>query len=443
MKIFPLIVLFIIVPRIATGQVTLVSGPMVGHVDMREARLWVHLSGEATVWARYADSATPRRSYSTTPVRTSAQHGYVATLVCDSAEPGRTYFYTIVVDGKDVVRPYPTFFRTQPIWKWRPTPPPTRTMALGSCFYVNEEGYERSSGGYGANYHICRIIDSIHPDVMLWLGDNVYLREPDWGSRSGMLKRYSHTRALPELQPLLARTAHYATWDDHDYGPNDADRGWHLKDDARDVFRLFWPNPSCGLRGQGITAQFSMADVDVFLLDDRWWRSADKRMDQPRTMIGQEQFDWLLDALHASTATFKIIALGSQVLTDNLRKECYSRMPEERQRLLDALENSGINGIVMVSGDIHASELSRLDRPGRYPLYEFTCSSLTAGSNKDIDQQSNRYRIPGTTVGVNNAGFITVSGPAKARSLTFRVVDANGTERWSRTITEQELSMPK
>ena len=59
------------------------------------------------------------------------------------------------------------------------------------------------------------LIQSIkNPDFMLWLGDNTYLRESDWNSRTGFIKRYPHTRALSELQPLLASTHHYATWDD-------------------------------------------------------------------------------------------------------------------------------------------------------------------------------------------------------------------------------------
>lgn len=436
--------LFVLAGLIGSGiavyaQVALVSGPMVGHVDMREARLWVQTQRAADVYAEYADSANPRKRWRTATVRTHAGMGYTATLVCDSVEPGRTYTYSIVVDGTPQQCPFPMRFRTQPVWKWQKTDPPTLTMALGSCHYVNQAGYERSTGGYGANMHIFTHINARTPDVMLWLGDNVYLREPDWNSRSGIFKRYSHTRALPEIQPLLARTAHYATWDDHDYGPNDSDRGWFLKNDARDAFMAFWPNPSYGRDGQGIYTQFALADVDVILLDDRWWRSPDHRKDEPRTMLGAEQFSWLIDVLHASTATFKLIAIGSQVLTDNLRKECYARMPEERQKLLDAITASGVKGVMLLSGDIHASELSKLDRPGTYPLYEFTCSSLTAGNNKDIDQQSNTYRVPGTTVGINNFGMITVTGAAKQRKLILRVIDHEGNERWVRELSETEL----
>lgn len=422
-----------------THAQSLLSGPMLGHVDMREARIWVQTAEPSDVTVEYADSLTPTRWWRTAVQATQSTNAHTATLVCDSVEPGRTYVYRVLVNGKVQQRPFPMRFKTPIVWKWQKTDPPTMTMALGSCFYVNQDGYERSTGGYGSNYQICSVINQRSPDIMLWLGDNVYLREPDWNSRSGIFKRYSHTRALPELQPLLARTAHYATWDDHDFGPNDSDRGWHLRSDARDAFMSFWPNPSYGRNGQGIFTVFAMADVDVIVLDDRWWRSPDKRTDESRTMLGAEQFSWLMDVLHASTATFKLVAIGSQVLTDNLRKECYARMPEERQRLLDALAAAKIPGVLFLSGDIHASELSKLERPETYPLYEFTCSALTAGSNKEIEKQSNAYRVAGTAVGANNAGFITVTGGAKQRKLILRVVDFEGVERWTREITEQEL----
>jgi alkaline phosphatase D len=30
--------------------------------------------------------------------------------------------------------------------------------------------------------------------------------------------------------------SHYAIWDDHDYGPNNADKSYHLKETSRKVF---------------------------------------------------------------------------------------------------------------------------------------------------------------------------------------------------------------
>lgn len=436
-----LLVAALFIPVLLHAQQSLLqAGPMLGHIDMQEARIWIQTKSDADVYVTYRDSADADQSFRTQTIRTSERTACTATLVADRVRPGRTYLYDVHINGKACRFGYPTRFRTQPIWKWRPDPPPTYTIALGSCFYVNEEGFERSTGNYGSDYEIMTAIRTKRPDFMLWLGDNTYLREPDWNSRAGILHRYTHTRSLPELQPLLASTAHYAIWDDHDYGPNDADRSWWGKYNTLEAFRLFWCNPSYGVMDRpGITTSFEAGDVQFFLLDDRYYRAANNRKDGERTILGNDQIEWLIDALSSSTATFKIVAVGSQFLTDNVRKECFARMPEERRKIIDMITHNGIKGVLFVSGDIHAAELSKLDRPDTYPLYEFTCSSLTAGANAGINEQSNAFRVPGTAVGQHNFGTVTVSGPSKKRVLTLRVFDKSGQELWNRAITEGEL----
>ena len=51
---------------------------------------------------------------------------------------------------------------------------------------------------------------------MLWLGDNVYLRE-DFHGQQSIYDRYTHT-STPEMANLLSSASNYAIWDDHDYG---------------------------------------------------------------------------------------------------------------------------------------------------------------------------------------------------------------------------------
>jgi alkaline phosphatase D len=421
------------------------SGPMLGHIDFREATIWLQTVNESNVQIKYRTPNTENRGeknkeYSTATIRTTREQGYTAKLVCDSVEPGTTYTYDVYVNGSVVPRPYPTTFTTPAVWKWRPQDPPTFTCAIGSCTYVNEERFDRPGTPYGSDYSIFTSIHALRPDIMIWLGDNTYLREPDWNSRSGIYHRWTHTRALPELQPLLASTAHYAIWDDHDYGPNDADRSYWAKDITLEAFSTFWCNPSAGVMGKpGITTTFERGDVQFFLLDDRYYRSPNGRTTGDRTILGEHQIQWLIDALAASTATFKIVAVGSQFLTDNLRKECFARMPEERARIIDLITKEKISGVVFISGDIHASELSKLDRPGTYPLYEFTCSSLTAGANTKIAEQSNTYRVAGTEVGQHNFGTLTFSGAKGARTLTMRTFDINGKQLWERVLSESDL----
>ncbi len=437
-----LIVILCSIGSFAQSQIR--SGPMVGHVDMRSAKIFVQTWNEASVRITYRDNKVGK-GLSTSTQRSRAENANTLIFELDSVEPGRTYTYNVIVDDQAVDVGVPTTFTSQPVWKWRGTTLPPVNIALGSCHYVNEAGYERfdSAGverGYGSEYEIFAAIAAAKPDAMVWLGDNTYLREPDWNSRAGILKRYSHTRALQESRALFASTPNYATWDDHDYGPNDADRSWWGKHLTLEAFKLFWPNPSYGVMDKpGVTTTFEIADVQVFLLDDRYYRSANDRKDGVRTILGEHQLTWLIDALASSTATFKIIAVGSQFLTDNLRKECFSRIPQERQLIIDLITLNKIPGVVFVTGDIHAAELSKLERKDAYPLYELTTSSLTAGSNKDIAQQSNTFRVAGTAYGGHNFGLLAVSGMKGARVLTIQLMSKDGKELWRREISEAEL----
>jgi alkaline phosphatase D len=421
----------------ARGQdAAIQSGPMVGHGEAREVKLWVQTTGAAEVHFRYHDATNPDREWRTASVRTSASTAYVAEAAADSVEPGRRYVYEVWIDGREAERPYPLSFQTPMLWQWRTDPPPF-TIALASCFYVNEPVVDRPGNPYGSNFQILEALTARAPDLMLWLGDNTYLREVDWWSRTGILRRHTHTRSLPELQPLLGSTHHLAIWDDHDYGPNDSDRAYVGKGWTREAFDLFWANPPAVPDLGGITTTFEWADVQFFLLDDRWHRSPNDRRTGEREMLGEAQIEWLVDALASSHARFKIVAVGGQVLNPAARFENYATYPEERAHLLEAIEAEGITGVIFLTGDRHHTELTRLDRAGTYPLYDLTVSPLTAGlASPDT---TNTLQVEGTYVREHNFAILSFDGPRDERRLTISIVGADGAERWSRTILASEL----
>lgn len=431
----------LLLPRPGTAQDDrLRSGPMVGYSTMKEVLLWAQTEGPSSVHFEYWVEGRPGRTWSTDTVRTRGEEAFVAKAVADSLEPGREYRYRVHVDGERVERPYPLRFQSQELWQWR-RDPPDFTMALGSCAYVNEERYDRPGDPYGGGYGIFRAIHERDPDVMLWLGDNTYLREADWNSRSGVLHRYSHTRSLEELQPLLASTHHYAIWDDHDYGPNNSDRSWWNKETTLEAFELFWGNPCYGVGDAGgITCRFRWHDVEVFLMDDRWHRAPNRRTTGERDYLGEEQLEWLVDALVSSQAPFKIVAVGGQVLNPVDRFESYANYPAERRELLDRLREEGVSGVLFVTGDRHFTELSVLERgDDAYPLHDLTVSPLTAGPYRDADEEPNRLREEETLVTERNFAVLEFSGPREAREMTIRVHDRNGDEEWSRTLRADEL----
>lgn len=437
--LFGLLVMAAPHPGTAQAAHVLRSGPMVGAAEMREVRLWAQTTRPALVQIVYWDSAAPVKRFRTAAVRTEARSAFTAHLLADSVRPGITYRYELRIDGVAVPRPYPLRFRTPSLWQYRSDPPPIR-IALGSCFYVNEPEFDRPGTPYGSDYGIMTTIAAQHPDIMLWLGDNTYMREADWYTRTGMLHRYSHTRALPELQPLLAATSHYAMWDDHDYGPNDSDHSFRERFLSREVFDLFWPTARPGADGGGgITSTFEWQDVQFFLTDNRWYRNGQDRKTGAKAYLGAAQIEWLIDALHASRAPFKFVAIGGQTVNNSVTFENYATYAEERKHLLERIAAENIPGVIFLSGDKHWTELSRMPRDGTYPLYDLTVSSLTAGTSSGWKGEKNDYRVEGTVLQEHNFGILEVTGPRGDRVLTIRILDKDGKERWTRRIAASEL----
>lgn len=410
------------------------SGPMLGYVDMKEALVWVQTTGPASVQMMYWDSTAAGQKFVSEAVQTIKKDAFTAKLIADEVEPGRTYFYQIKINGKVVERPYPTLFRTQPLWQFR-SEPPNFSIAAGSCTYINEEKYDRPGRAYGTEYGIFGSIADKKPNLMLWLGDNAYLREPDFYSWTGIAHRYTHSRSLPEMQPLLAACPHLAIWDDHEYGPNDADRTYIMKDKTRHAFECFWGNPTFGTDGlHGITSFYQYGDVDIFLCDDRYFRAPNDCGSCERTLLGAEQRQWLLESLAGSHAPFKLVAVGGQFLNPFKKMETFANLAAaERDTILNFIDREKIKGVIFLTGDRHFSELAKWTGPRGTTVFDLTTSSLTAGSYKD-PKDINPLRVEGTLFDSHNFSTLSFAGKRKERTCTIRLFDTNGKEVWAQEI---------
>ena len=418
------------------------SGPMVGYSTMKEVLLWVQTSEAAQVQFTYWDADNHQTKYQTAKVTSQAEQAFVVKLLADQVEPGKHYQYQLYLNDALVPIDYPLEFQTQTLWQWR-TDPPAFSFALGSCNYVNEPELDRPGKPYGGGYEIYESIRNQNPEFMVWLGDNVYLREADWNSRRGIWDRYTHTRSIKEAQPLLGSIHHYAIWDDHDYGPNDSDRGFYNKEITTETFKLFWGNPNYNVTGAGgITGSFVWEDIQFFLLDGRYFRAPNSDTDSTKSLIGEAQMQWLKDALTYSRAAFKFICIGGQVLNTGAVFENYATYSQERRRLLEVVTQSGAWGVIFLTGDRHHSELSKLDREGSYPLYDFTVSPLTSSSHTP-DEGENSLTQEGTMVTERNFGIISISGPREDRQLKMEIRDTTGKLLWDRSLKATDLRPPK
>lgn len=435
MRIIASLLFMLIFAAPVIGQQTselLLSGPMVGYTEMREALLWVQTNGPAKVQFRYQAEEEGAPVFLTAAVLTRKEEAFTARLVCDLVKPGLNYVYQLLINDEVVERPYPLSFQTPPLWQWR-TDPPAMKIALGSCTFINDSTYDRSGNPYGGQYDIFTSIYEKDPDLMLWLGDNNYLRDGDFYTTTGIVHRYTHSRNVPEMQPLLASTSNYAIWDDHDYGPNNSDRSYRMKNTTLAAFQLFWGNPSYGLGNGGTTSMFEWGDADFFMLDNRYFRTPNNRNDGPRTLLGEEQLEWLLDALAFSRARFKFIMIGNQVLNSAELFENHANLaPEERRRIMQYIVDQRIKNVIFLTGDRHHSELSMVEDEG-IKIYDFTVSPLTSGAH-DASDEPNVNRVEGSHVGIRNFGLMEITGPRLERKVRLSLYDTDGNQLWEYMI---------
>ena len=444
-----LILLFPILLADAAADTRLSSGPMLGPVTGETTIVWAQADGAAQLSLEYWPETGPEARHTLPPRPLTADTDFSAQLILTGLAPATRWSYRLLLDNKPVGTEH--FFTTLPLPHWAYTPLDF-TAYLGSCAFINDASVDRPGTPYGSNLEIFNTIAraavaETQPAFMLWLGDNIYLRDADLVHPWGMNRRYRSVRATPELQTLMAALPHYAIWDDHDFGPNDANRSFVFKGDSLKLFQRYWPNPSAGLpETAGTFTRFSMGDAEFFLLDDRSYRTADLMTDgnSDKTLYGGGQIDWLKNALMQSRASFKIIAGGSQFLNGTSRFEGWQHFPAEREAFLDWLARNRINGVLFLSGDRHHTELLRRERAGSYPLYELTCSPLTSGARPvDDNEISNRLRVADTAVAVHNYCTLGASGESNQRSLTLTVFDAQGKRLWTQTLPANSLKTPR
>ncbi len=415
------------------------SGPMVGYSEMLEVPIWVQTTVPANVQIAYWPVNETKIKHLSNIVVTEKASAYKALLIADVLEPGNTYEYQVIINGKIINLPYQTSFQTQSLWKWR-TDPPDFSFVMGSGTYINEEKYDRPGKGYGDGYQIFNSMLNLHPDFMIWLGDNIYLREPDWNSKTGIHHRYTHTRSLPEMQAFLASTHNYAILDDHDFGPNDSDRGFWNKDQTLDAFELFWANPSYGSSEvKGAITSFQWGDADFFLLDNRSHRSPNKRKTGERTQLGEQQIQWLFDNLTSSYGTFKFVVIGGQFLSTSPTYESYSNygFENERQRIIDFIYKENIKNVVFLTGDVHFSELAVLKKKNKPTIWDITSSPLNSGVNIHAKEKDNKLRIDESVIIQRNFTEIKLTGTVDERMLHLTYYDSDGKLIWSYEIEKE------
>lgn len=312
---------------------------------------------------------------------------------------------------------------------------PVTTIAFGSCSHENKP------------QPILNTIAQLKPDVFVYLGDNIY---GDTKDMKKLEEKYNKLGTKPEFQQLKKSTQVLATWDDHDYGKDDAGKEYAQKAASKEVFLKFWEEPIVSERRnhEGIYTSYyfnkGKETIQLILLDNRTFRTSLKKgkhkgvkgyvplNNTHSTMLGNEQWQWLQQELQ-KPATIRIIATSTQFVAEFNGYEAWANMPQEKNKMLQLIKSTNAKGVVFISGDTHYAEISKMNNEGFYPLYETTSSGLT---QTWPSVGNNQYRI-GEAYSKNNFGTIEINW--EQQYLTMSVHDAEGKAVLSQNISFKEI----
>ncbi len=123
------------------------------------------------------------------------------------------------------------------------------------------------------------------------------------------------------------------------------------------------------------------------------------------TLLGEAQWLWLEQQLR-KPAEVRLLVSSTQVIADEKGMDEWGNYPLERQRLFDLIEDIGAEAVLILSGNVHFAEISKL-QTGSYELIEFTSSGLTH-TNKKYAGVANQYRVAGPYDG-RNFGIVEIN----------------------------------
>ncbi len=290
------------------------------------------------------------------------------------------------------------------------------------------------------------------PELFIFLGDNIYADTTDMDV---MRSKYAKLKADVGFARLLGSCPVLATWDDHDYGLNDAGADYVKRVDSQRIFVDFWGDAANSPRRTrpGVYDAHVYGPrgkrLQVILLDTRYFRGplvkGERRVggpyypsdDRSIPMLGEAQWKWLQKQLR-QPAEVRIIASSIQCISESAGQETWSNLPHERQRLFDLIASTRANGAFIISGDRHWSELSVATDSTPYPIYDLTSSSFNQLHSRGTPTQ-NRYRAEPTTYHKENFGAIQIDWGGDDPQVTLRVHESGGETVIEKKIRVSEL----
>lgn len=261
------------------------------------------------------------------------------------------------------------------------------------------------------------------PEVCLWIGDNVYADTKD--NIEHIRKCYRVLAEKPGFAELKRDSIFLPTWDDHDYGLNDAGGKYPLKAQSKELFRQFWkmqdviPAGQDGIYYSRIFGEGTKS-LQIIMLDPRYNRDDPG---QKADTLGEAQWKWLAEQLK-KPATLRFIVSGYQILlAADTGSETWASFPAARERLFQTIRESGANGVVFLTGDQHYAEVCRVKNTLGYDAIELQFSGL----NQIEKPEYNFNRVSPVATAKHKMALIDIAWdktPYDPPHLLFQVLNA-------------------
>jgi alkaline phosphatase D len=307
---------------------------------------------------------------------------------------------------------------------------------------------------------IWETVIATQPDLFLFLGDAIYADNDGataWEVTEKQLQgEWNRLADKPEYQRFRSKIPILATWDNHDYGTHNGGADFELKESSKKMFLDFFEEPARSERRQraGIydAKVFGPAGkrVQIILLDTRTFRGPfkqDQRAKEERlktgkvggylpqddretTVLGDDQWAWLEEQLRVP-AEIRLVCSSTQIIPDKKGLDEWGCFPHERQRLIDVIETTKANEVILLSGNVHFAEVSEVESRGKR-LLEFTSSGLTH-VNEKYSNAKNEFRIAGPYADLN-FGLIEIDWAKPSELITLKAIAADGSTAFAHRV---------
>lgn len=440
------------------------QGIAVGDVTSQSALIWLRTEGPMIVQLEYAPVAAwdlvSKMATAVPPVArsplftTGPESDFTLAIPIEGLTPA-TRYRLYVVAGTKGPEGTPTEARVAARGEFTTLPDLNSHVPVTFAWSGDLGGQGRCRRG-AAGYPIFDVMRAQQLDFFLFLGDTIYgddlcpspPNEPGSDFRATTLTEYRarhrYQRGAEALRRFLETSPVYVIWDDHEVRNDFAGLFDSQMPAGRQALREYWPiNVAPDDPHRLYRTVRAGADLELFILDTRQYRSRNADQDGPaKTMLGESQLQWLLNGLTESTATWKVIvssvplsipkggSAGGQGNDGWAGGPGIPGFERERQVIVDHIFGRRVKNVVFLAGDVHYVQANAYDPNGDGipDFHEFVAGPLSAAPG--------RQTLPNAglrpTILINEGGYFNF-GLVRATKSSFdvMVLDEAGATRFS------------